>query len=554
MSRFQEDSDRWLIPRWRDSSLVAKSQELQPLKLARHVVHNDMPDLLRLWDDFNYGKSVGTAADLFNSASLLGHHELAKEAAQFIVSDERTPTFLLSIAKGFLTGDAQEHSASENTSVIEQSKTAISRLRRQFNIEPRNPILLIDLARHHVILGHDKRTIERCMSIAVALAPNNRWVLRTAARLLLHFNELEKAHRLLARHELTKYDPWLIAAEMSIAQASQQPVKYWKAGRIMLQSKSIPARHLSELASAAATLEMYGGKNKQAKKLFRQSLIAPTENSIAQVQWAERKRLNVDNIINPLLDKTDDAYEAMFWRAYNEHDMQQAAKYCQLWLMDEPFSSNPAIMLSYVLSLLDDYKGIEVGARFGLIANPHNLSLQNNYYFARVSSGELLKTENQSELSKALDFFAMQIRSNVEDVSHAIANCGLVFYRLGDVEKGREFYEQARELIVKSKLSSNESDVLMYHAREAFLANAPWALETLKLAKDTSRRLKNVGSEFYLRKLDMLFENPDKASEILSPASAQLLKKQQLVVVKKPLYRVEETPSGPVLWVPHTIR
>jgi len=513
-----------------------------------------MPELLQRLDDFKNDRCVGTAADLFNSASLLNHQELAREAAEFILSSEKAPKFLSSMAKSFLEGDGQQHSATEHDSVIDQSKKAIRTLRRQLIIEPRNPILLIDLARHHVILGHDKRTAEKYVSMALALAPNNRWVLRTAARFFMHINEPDKAHRLLARHELTKFDPWLIAAEMSLAQVSQRPVKFWNAGRKMLASKSISPRHLSELAGAAATIEMSGGNNKQAKILFRQSLIAPTENSLAQVQWAERKRLHVDKTIDLFLEKTDDAYEAMFWMAYNEHDMPQAAKCCHLWLMDEPFSSNPAVMLSYVLSLLDDYKGIEESAKFGLIANPHNMCLQNNYYYARISSGELLKAENESELSKALSFFAMQNRQNFEDVSHAFANSGLVFYRLGDLEKGRKFYEEARELMLKSKLSSNEPNVLMYHAREAILAKAPWALEILKLAKDSAKRLKNVGSEFYVRKLDLLVANPDKASEILSPASAPQLIEKKSVVNKEPKFRIEQTLHGQILWVPHSIK
>jgi hypothetical protein len=81
-----------------------------------------------------------------------------------------------------------------------------------------------------------------------------------------------------------------------------------------------------------------------------------------------------------------------------------------------------------------------------------------------------------------------------------------------------------------------------------------WALEILKLAKDSAKRLKNVGSEFYVRKLDLLVANPDKASEILSPASAPQLIEKKSVVNKEPKFRIEQTLHGQILWVPHSIK
>jgi hypothetical protein len=65
------------------------------------------------------------------------------------------------------------------------------------------------------------------MMTALQLAPQNRHVLRSAARLFLHVGDPECAHDLVARNDATKNDPWLIAAEIAIAYLLIAPSRFW---------------------------------------------------------------------------------------------------------------------------------------------------------------------------------------------------------------------------------------------------------------------------------------------------------------------------------------
>jgi predicted permease len=122
-----------------------------------------------------------------------------------------------------------------------------------------------------------------------SLSPNSRFVLRSAARLYLHANEPDRAHNLLLKAESTPFDPWLIAAELAIAPiAKVGPEFAYEAGWV-LNSENYAPIHVTELASSLATLELADGNRRKARKLFQRALQSPTENSIAQVDWAAKQ-------------------------------------------------------------------------------------------------------------------------------------------------------------------------------------------------------------------------------------------------------------------------
>ena len=55
------------------------------------------------------------------------------------------------------------------------------------------------------------------MDIAVALQPNNRFVLRSAVRLYTHYDLADKAIWFLKHSTATMYDPWLLSSELSVS-------------------------------------------------------------------------------------------------------------------------------------------------------------------------------------------------------------------------------------------------------------------------------------------------------------------------------------------------
>src|SRR5207249_5632885 len=164
----------------------------------------------------------------------------------------------------------------------------IAALRGRLKKDPRQALAWANLALEYASLGlRDKA--KRAMNAGLSLAPSNRFLLRSAARLRLHLNEPEEARALLLRQPKTRHDPWLLSAEIAIATVLGKPSRLIRDGREMVEGAEFAPAHLAELASALGTVELLSGKTKAARKLFHRSLEAPTDNSVAQAVWASRE-------------------------------------------------------------------------------------------------------------------------------------------------------------------------------------------------------------------------------------------------------------------------
>src|SRR5439155_22265534 len=95
-------------------------------------------------------------------------------------------------------------------------RSRIRVLRQRSIAEPRNAFVWVDLALLYTTLGLRDQAA-RAIRIALALAPEDRFVLRCASRFLVHIGDAERAHHILKRSEATPYDPWLMAAEFAVS-------------------------------------------------------------------------------------------------------------------------------------------------------------------------------------------------------------------------------------------------------------------------------------------------------------------------------------------------
>ena len=147
-----------------------------------------------------------------------------------------------------------------------------------------------------------------------------------------------------------------------------------------------PPSQITELASAIATLELNAGDNRKARKLFHQSLVEPTDNSIAQVEWASQKISNLTlerrHLNAPL------SYEARALDFYLEGKWSETYTECVSWLNDEPYSTRPTVLGTFIASVaLQNFSEAAQLARRSLKANPNSQLLLNNLTFALVSAG-----------------------------------------------------------------------------------------------------------------------------------------------------------------------
>jgi tetratricopeptide (TPR) repeat protein len=160
---------------------------------------------------------------------------------------------------------------------------------------PDDALTLLDYAQFQAAIGRLERA-ERAIRTAVTLRPNNRTVLRTAARFFVHAGKPDVGHALIRRHARTASDPWLMATEIALADVSQvQSMFLGKGRRFLIDHKSLPASQLTELAGALSMAEFNSGNLKRAREMQRQALLAPNDNVIAQaVEYRSRLGLQLE--------------------------------------------------------------------------------------------------------------------------------------------------------------------------------------------------------------------------------------------------------------------
>ena len=447
-----------------------------------------LPGKLHAW---RMHKTAWHAADFLGAAFVLGRTGEALEAAHFILaSGTNAPQPVKQLAEQVLTGSSQPPTcaAAETLSGI---RARLHDARIRLREDPRNAVLLVDVARDYAILG-SLRQATHAMAMALALAPENRFVLRCAVRLYQHSGDLERAHDLIARARAAPGDPWLLAAEMAVASAAHRKPRFTKRARQTLAGGSHPPAHLSEMASALATLELAAGKTRAAKRLFGVALRAPNDNTLAQAEWAasgELRGWDVD--LNRFVVPCN--FEALASRDFYAGQWDASLGQALGWLHDQGFSTRPAAHASYLASsIFEDYPKAQEILECGLRANPTEPTLLNNLAYALAMSGRPLE---------ALDVLRRVDRSAPSGIGAVplIATWGLIQYKLGNPKEGRALYAQAIEKAKGNRRYRAAAAINL--AREEILLRSPVADQALKEAVQESARVHEPDIAFLLMRV-----------------------------------------------------
>jgi tetratricopeptide (TPR) repeat protein len=310
----------------------------------------------------------------------------------------------------------------------------ISSLRRHVHRHPRDAYAWIDLARLYTILGQNVKA-QRAMRTALALAPEDRFALRAAARYFVHTEEPDVAQHMLIKARSTRSDPWLISAEIAVSQVAHKKSHSAAAGQRALEQGQWDPHNSSELAGSLATLLLEDGSAQKARQLFRRSLQDPTENAVAQAQWATQRTSGLF-VPSGLLEHPG-MHEARALRERTEGQWDNVITSSWQWAEYEPTSSRSMIMGSYVAAVAfeDGVTVLEFTDR-GLSAEPHNVFLLNNKAVGLAYLGQL--PESAAVLRQVI------IENSPESLQPALyATTGLLSFRQGDIVTGRVLYEKA---------------------------------------------------------------------------------------------------------------
>lgn len=262
-----------------------------------------------------------------------------------------------------------------------------------------------------------------------------------------------------------------MAAEIAVASALGRTSKNLKYAKRIVESGQRSPDQLSELACAVATVEAISGNSRGARRLLQVGLDDPSENAIAQAAWLDRHkllRIGSDNWESVLLRSP----EAKAWSAFVDSRWQSSVRSCQDWLDDQPFSSRPAILGSYIASVVQcDYERSLQFAQTGLAASPTDFILLNNVAFSHAQRG------NAVDAQVVFSHIDEQGLSKAERVAW-LATKGLIQFRLQDAVGGRAYYNEAVELATR-----------MGEQLRLCLAWYFWAMEELRTRSSDARQI-----------------------------------------------------------------
>lgn len=408
--------------------------------------------------------NIWHAADLLSSAFVVGDSGGIDVAGKFILANRgRAPSALVS----FADRASQRPPAAQKFSSLDQDDLArsIHNIRKRLRQEPHNAIQWVELSRLYTLLGDSRRAL-RSMTAAASIAPDNRFVVRSAARLFLHEHDSNTALKIIRRASGAKRDPWLLAAEIAVSSASHSTSLFAKIGLHRNADENVSLFARTELSSALATLDMESGKTRKARQLFRQSLESPNENSVAQVEWANRQIGGLE--IDKELLEVPKSFEASANLSLVAGEWYKAIEDGTKWLRDQPFSKSPAIFTSYVASLVEDYEQSIGILRKSLNLNPDDPALINNLAFALASANKIDEAESvlkRTDLTHVSDASAITLA----------ATSGLLLFRTGFPDRGRELYQLAitradAQGVLKYRVMAD-----LYLAREELIAGTPLA-------------------------------------------------------------------------------
>ena len=429
------------------------------------------------------------ASDFAGVALTVGDSERARSAAEFLANEGSTDRLrALGRATLRVPGTHLPLGPSERSYELAAARHEISRLKRTVGRDPRNALAWAELARYYAARGQLPQA-ERALRVALAVAPDNRFLLRAAACFYVQKDPLQ-GHDLLLRANHLVHDPWLLAAELALANIAGRTLRHMKAARSMLADGRVAPIHLTELASQVATLELQAGGDKKARRLFVDALTDPTDNSVAQVEWASHRMTGLhvakSHLALPL------AAEARARHGMEDGKWQVATANARLWLADQPFSENAATLGSYVASvgLRDWHVGEEFTAR-GLRANPGSTLLLNNQAYV------LLEQNRIEEARRTLDLIRLSAARG-EDEMAALATHGMLSFRSGDPESGRRFYERSMSKARSLGLPLPLALAAIMLAREEVRAGGAGASDAVRQAERLSRGSTNKAVKEWL--------------------------------------------------------
>jgi len=499
MASFIDDFRRNMLPLWRSYDDTARAKELDFTgRVALPVRFDSYGTYKEAWRSKH---SIITAADLINAAVVSGNQQqldvlaaaeyllqhsdesspLALEVAQSIVSFDK-PTMISHVEKDLSFDDLAKELIRGLQAQEDGIKANVGLLRKQLHEHCNNPIAYCELARCYASLGLDEKA-KQYMNYAVFLAPHSRYISRSAARFYVHIGEFDRAKRILIDNGRVNSDPWVMAAEIAVESVMERSSHYLKVGRQLVLSGNVSSFSSSELCFAICNEDKKYGTKKDARKMFEKGIEDPNDNSLAQAEFFAKEDLNI-NLDLSSYNRIAHKNEADTRKSLSLGNYKDAFISSLKWMQDYRFEHRP---IEFAFGISCDYLkkydyAIEVVKTF-IKSNPKDPAAVNNLVYALGLSDRV--EEAEQELQK-IDVRQYK-NENTNNSICLVATCGLVEYRKGNVEEGRNLYDMAitaankqkdKKLAAKARLNMIREEVRAVDNYDEKLLNEMETLNT----------------------------------------------------------------------------
>lgn len=510
----RETEERHVVPRWRAFSRTLKNGELgvapSPAAAQRKRAEPDNSIQRRIETDlaiFESSPGRYIASDLLNRA-LEGQLEAhwALDVAKYIIESEKAGSPLEQAAEEVSRRYDVERPSTKTSPMAPPPpfsvEDVVRSVRQILKQSPRNPVAWTDLALAQTEMGALSRA-RRSISVAISLAPSNRFVVRSAARFYVHVGEPDRAKWLLNRSGRTS-DPWVVAAEIAVADIlGGAPRSSVRKARGLIDDDS--PRDTSELACALASLELSAGGQKSGKRLINLALRNPTENALAQAEF-EAQRSKFDIPMSPV--DVPGSHEARTREFSDLGKWHSAISSAIEWRADQAFDPDAAMHLSYLTAVgVEDFAASRKAAEAGLVASPDHPTLLNNLAFACANLGDIRQATETLEKAR-------QIKDlDSSEVISCTATEGLIAFRTGEIEKGRSLYSQAFDRAKKNGLVGQAGLAAAYWLQEEKRAGAALEPQFLQRVMSAVQRSHEPSAEAVLTRTTVSDRGPTAAPD-----------------------------------------
>lgn len=372
----------------------------------------------------------------------------------------------------------------------------IRRLRSLLRTAPDNALALLDYAQLQAANGKLKAA-DRSIRTALDLAPNNRIVLRTAARFYVHDGQKQLAHHLIQRHPRTVGDPWLMASEIALADAAGVDAFFLSKGkRFLFEQTRYPIAHLTELSGVVAMSELRSGNLKKAREAQRKALLAPNDNLIAHaIDLQPLFGITLDGPkIAEAISKSNEARVLLAWLKLDPEGVKSSA---MQWHSEEPFSSRPIQLLSFIYANQGEHQTAIEWIRVGLMTDHKDQGLLTNLAFVQACMGKIPESRQTLRLMRHL--FGQTVEPFIK------ATEGLIAYTQGHFEVGDTLYDDAVALFESAKHHHIAAYCRVNQARVVVDCGHPKAEDIVKRAGAAFKMAPSLDSSMLLK----LWSTPD---------------------------------------------